>query len=104
MLTLVDLGGRALPGFLRKTYQGCGRLDEPPRMGGRHPRKAGCTYAYNVLYSYGLVLTHGLKTPWEGGVYKLMMTFPEGASLHASTYGSLRRVAARRLPLQAAKV
>lgn len=100
-----------LPGILCKTRKGRWWFHEPYGMGSRDPRKDRCTCAiFNLPLSYATLpessfTTHSvtlwtmacylfsdvyadfrlvaLQTPWEGGLFKLLMTFPEGrSSLH----------------------
>lgn len=76
-------------------------------MGGRHPWKVRRTYYYKLSTFLGVgCSTRGVQTPWEGGVYKLMMIFPEGT---ASPYRPCTCVSTRaeyifRLSIEASKV
>ena len=42
------------------------------------PGKTGVCIGLAFQLGVGLI-TRGWQTPWEGGVYKLMMIFPEGS-------------------------
>lgn len=42
------------------------------------PGKAGVSLKHNMRLIYSLLRQ---QTPWEGGLFKLTMTFPEGDSL-----------------------
>lgn len=60
-------------GLLRAPREGGRRVAQPARVGGGHPRQGSSTQPRRAADS---MLTL-LQTPWEGGIYKLRMYFPE---------------------------
>ena len=86
-------------GILRKAHEINRWVDELDGMGGWHPRKTRRA-SLSVLrlsssvhriaeWCSGWYITH-MQTVWEGGVYKLMMVFPEGSPVIVSITSSLK--------------
>jgi hypothetical protein len=65
-------------GLLREARQGGGRVHELDGMGCRNTGKAGRTSAHYIIFFAPLKDVPFCQTPWEGGVFKLVMLFPEG--------------------------
>ena len=75
------------PGILREASKGRRRVYEPDGMGSRHSREAERKYNIERVMTSVVAVWCAImpdidvemdQTPWEGGLYKLVMSFPEG--------------------------